>query len=427
MKFAKLTHHCLWSGLPLVGLLMAGHGLAAAQTPDTTRVVEIVLEARSANPGLQASRLRADASGERVAQAGALSDPLLSFGIMNRPLDNLAPDQPMTMNSLQLSQRLPWPGKRAANTQRADHLARAERLESAEAEVDLVARVKSVYYRIASIDRSIEVMTRTRDLLRNLQGVATARYAVGSGIQQDVLQAQVAVARLTADLTLMGENREAMTARLNALAGRAPTAPLGPLELPGPIGTIPPLESLFARAESARPALERARQRVQAADAGIESARLTGFPDVTVTVGYAQRPRFDDFATVMLGVNLPVWGASRQRPYRREMEAMRASAAAEERAIVEETFARLQELRAQAVRARQLLELYRTSVLPQARAAVESSLSAYQVGKVDYMTLMTNQMTVNEYELELIRLAADYQTAVAGIEALTSPATGGGE
>jgi cobalt-zinc-cadmium efflux system outer membrane protein len=55
---------------------------------------------------------------------------------------------------------------------------------------------------------------------------------------------------------------------------------------------------------------------------------------------------------------------------------------------------------------------------PQARAAVESALSAYRVGKVDYTTLVGSEMTVNQYEIEQVRLAARYQEAAARIEAL---------
>ena len=222
---------------------------------------------------------------------------MLSLGLMNRPLDNFAADQAMTMNSVQLSQRLPWPGKRGARSTQADHLASAQHFEADQTEADLIARAKSVYYRIAAIDRSIEVMTGTRELLRTLHGVATSLYAVGSGIQQDVLAAQIAVARMTADITLMNENRAAMGARLNALAGRSPSSVVGPLELPDPSGTLPSLDSLYASATAFRPALEGERRRVLAAEAGLESARLAGRPDVTITLGYAQRPRFDDFAT----------------------------------------------------------------------------------------------------------------------------------
>jgi len=100
-----------------------------------------------------------------------------------------------------------------------------------------------------------------------------------------------------------------------------------------------------------------------------------------------------------------------------------------ERSVVQdlynETFARLTELRADALRAQGLGSLYRTSVLPQAQAAVQSALSAYRVGGVEYMTLVESEMTVNRYEIEILRLAADFEEALAEIEALVGGEIGG--
>jgi outer membrane protein TolC len=56
---------------------------------------------------------------------------------------------------------------------------------------------------------------------------------------------------------------------------------------------------------------------------------------------------------------------------------------------------------------------------------VESALSAYRVGSVDYMTLVENEMTVNRYEIEIVRLAAEYHRARAEIEALVGGDAGG--
>jgi outer membrane protein TolC len=103
---------------------------------------------------------------------------------------------------------------------------------------------------------------------------------------------------------------------------------------------------------------------------------------------------------------------------RREMAAMRAGEEAMARDLYNETFAELTEMGAEAERARSLTALYESSILPQARAAVEAALSAYRVGRVNYMTLVESEMMVNRYEIELVRLAAAYQRAAAGIEAL---------
>lgn len=390
----------------------------AVAQQDTLRLREVVAEAREINPMLRASRLRADAAEARISQAGAWADPSLAFGLRNRPLDDFGTDQAMTMNSVQLRQAIPWPGKLGFAEQRQDHLAQADRFEALESEVSLVARVKSVYYELAYVDRALLIMQDTRELLREFLDVSSTLYSVGRGLQQDVLQAQVSVASMTEDITVMEQRRVATAARLNALLGRGATARVGALELPTPGDSIPDVDRLMDLATEARPALGAARQRRLAASAGYRAARRQLYPDFMVTLEYGQRPEFDDMFSALVGFSIPLFAGSRQLPLREEMLALEAAQRARELDVYNETYARIAEARAEAQRARQLSELYRTSILPQARAAVESSLSAYRVGEVDYSTLVQNELTVNRYEIEGVRLAASYHSAVAAIEAL---------
>jgi outer membrane protein TolC len=396
-----------------------------AQQPDTLHVDEAIALARQDNPRLQASRLMADAAAERIGPAGAWSDPTLSFGLMNRPLNGFGTDEPMTMNSIQLSQRIPWPGKLGFARERAELLADAQALDALEIERQLLARIRSVYFRLAFMDRALAVMRETRDLLRDFLDVSSTRYAVGEGIQQDVLQAQVSVARMTEDITVMEQDRVALAARLNALLGRPATVPVGALELSDPAMGIPPVDSLMIRAVVERPALEAARQRTLAAEAGYRNARRQLYPDFTISLSYGQRPQFTDMATIMVGVSVPIFAGSSHLPLRREMAAAQAAQEAQEQDLYNETFARITELRADAERAARLVRLYADAILPQAHAAVESAFSAYRVGRVDYMTLVENEMTVNRYEIESLRLSADYQRAIAELEALVGGTIGG--
>jgi outer membrane protein TolC len=107
---------------------------------------------------------------------------------------------------------------------------------------------------------------------------------------------------------------------------------------------------------------------------------------------------------------------------RREAAAMRDMAAADLADVRTETIAQVVELRARAVRDRNLGRLYGGAILPQARAAIGAALAGYRVGRVTFMQLVDNQMTVNRYETESYQLLADYHTAVGELEALVGRA-----
>ena len=348
----------------LAALILIPAWASAQGQQDTLRLVDAIALAQRDNPALQAARLIADAAAERVSPAGAWSDPMLSFGLMNRPLDGFGTDDMMTMNSIELMQRIPWPGKLGFAEERAERLADAQALDAAETERQLVARVTGAYYQLAFMDRGLVVMRETRDLLRDFLDVSSTRYAVGEGLQQDVLQAQIAVAQMTENITVLEQDRVAMAARLNALLGRSATVAIAALGLPEPEGELPPVDSLMLQAAAERPALAAARERARAAEAGYRSSRRQLYPDLTVSLGYGQRPQYTDMATIMIGVSVPIFAGSSQLPLRREMAAEQAAREAEARDLSNETFARLIELRAAAARAARLAALYRDAILP---------------------------------------------------------------
>lgn len=122
--------------------------------------------------------------------------------------------------------------------------------------------------------------------------------------------------------------------------------------------------------------------------------------------------------SLMIGATLPIFARSRQLRMREEMAAMKRMAEADLASMRAETRGQVSEAFANLSRARRLAALYRTTVIPQAEATVESSLAAYRVGSVDFMTLLDNRMAVNQYRQELIALQAEEGTAWAELEML---------
>jgi outer membrane protein, heavy metal efflux system len=393
---------------------------AQSVAPDTLRLAEALRVAREGNPMLRAARASAAAAAQRVGPAGALPDPQLQFGLMNRMASDFGSTMdPMTMNQVQLMLMLPWPGKLDNAKRAARHTAAAAGADADEQERMLVAQVRMAYYEVAYADRALDVMRRTQSLLREYLDVSTTMYAVGSGLQQDVLRAQVEVARMGEDITRMAQMRIAAAARLNALLGREATEPIGGLDLPDlPAGELPPADTLIAWALASRPALHAGAERVAAAEASLGAARRELFPDFELGVQVQRRPAFPDMVSLMVGINLPIFAGGKQLPMRREMAAMRDMSQAEFLNLRNETIARIIETRARATQDRALGRLYGSGILPQARSAVQAALASYRVGRLPFMTLVDNQMTVNRYEIETYRLLADHQQAVGDLEAL---------
>ena len=101
---------------------------------------------------------------------------------------------------------------------------------------------------------------------------------------------------------------------------------------------------------------------------------------------------------------------------------MRQMAAADVGNMRAYTRGRVAEAHADLVRARSLRTLYRTTILPQAEATVTSSLAAYRVGSLPFMTLVDSRMTVNRYRQELATLESEEGRAWAELEMLVGGA-----
>jgi outer membrane protein TolC len=278
-------------------------------------------------------------------------------------------------------------------------------------------------YELYRTDRSLSVAADTRRLLADIASTAQTMYGVGEGRQADVLKARVEIAKMTEELVRMRTMRVATTATMAALLDLDPDSTLASPELPAFPAELPALDSLLAFADRARPMIRAGRSELRAADESAALAAREIWPDLELGVAYGQRSGemgAERMGSLMIGASVPVFASSRQRKMSDEAEAMRAMARADLQAMRADTRARVTELYANLVRARNLAQLYRTTVLPQARAAVTSSLAAYRVGDVNLMTLLDNQMTVNRYGQELFALDAEQGTALAELEMLVA-------
>jgi outer membrane protein TolC len=400
-------------------------GPANGQDPATVGSQVLSLEeayglARARSPMLRAAGALADATASREASAGLPPDPMFQVGIMNFSIPGFDTNMPSSMApSIQAMQMLPWFGKLGLSKRIAEQSTAMNRASSEETWWEVRSRTAMTFYMIYEADRQLDVMRETLGLLGNFEQVAKAMYSAGEGRQSDVLRAGVEVARMDAEIRRMEAMRASAVARLNGILDRPAATPVLSVVLtPLPL-EVPEADTLRAWAEGTRPMLERARTGVQQARTRGDLARKEIWPDPIVGVRYGQRGGdmgTERMGSAMVGFSIPIFAGSRQLRMRDEMAAMEAMAQAELSDIRAQVDARIGELLAELERTRSLVDLYRSEVLPQARANVESSFSSYRVGSVDFMTLVDAQMTANEYEQEVFGLLAEYGRSVAELE-----------
>ena len=134
--------------------------------------------------------------------------------------------------------------------------------------------------------------------------------------------------------------------------------------------------------------------------------------------------------TMTVAVSLPIWRQSRLSPQVAEAHAVREQAAALADAQRLEARTALAQQLALERSSRESATLYRSTLLPQLRAAAESALQAYQLGRVDFLTLLDARLREYATALAAAEAIATHNKAIAEIDFLTgtgpepAPSTG---
>ncbi len=406
--------------------------VAAIDAPDGTVPVEtLVAEALTHNPEILAARHEQEAATHRAGAAGALEDPTLEMGVVNAPLPVSLHRDDMTMKMLGLTQKLPYPGKRSLR----EAVAAADSASVEHAVEETVNRVQRdlrvAYEELRFATASERIARANRDLLRQLVSVTEAQYALGRGTQSDVLKAQSEVVRTQQELLRIGSDKAVRANDLERLLGRG--APDGGI-VPTPATLLPlaaDAETLTRRAAERRPQLRALDALVEKGDREIDLARREYYPDFELRLGYGQRDRTlggtprDDMVTMTVAVNLPIWRKSRLEPRVAEARALRAQASSLAEAQRLETRTGLVQQLAVERATRESVALYRTTLLPQVRATAESALRAYQLGRVDFLTLLDAQSREYATLLAEAEAIAAHNKAIAEIDFLTGGAADG--
>ena len=396
-----------------------------AQANSVLPLHEARARAVAGNPGLAMLRERYQALTHIAPQVSSLPDPVVSLNAMNLPWDNFDLNQePMTQIQIGISQVFPFPGKRSLNEEIAVFEAEAAAYSVEEMRLNLAMNVAQTWWDIFYLDRAVETVHNNQAVFRQLVEVANARYRVGEGLQQDVLQAQLELSKLLdTELQLQGI-RQQRAIRLNVLMGAAPDTPVAlPADMPPSAGVVAPAAALYRRAEAVRPLLQGEQASIEASASRLALAEKSYYPDFKLGVAYGNREHDpqgqsrQDFVSVMLSVNIPLYAGTRQsqsvQQHRRELSRSRYSLIDQKNLVFSSIASASSDYR----QASEQMRLYDTGIVPQSRQAVASMLAGYRVNQVDFLSLARSQSTLFNAELLYWKAFAEAHQSIARLTA----------
>ena len=371
------------------GALAQDKASARATLPDSA-LDALVSTAIENTPELAAAHAAVDAARRRVEPARTLGDPSLSATYQNDGRSLSLGKAAGSFAGLMLSQPLPWPGKLALAGRAAESEARE--IESGtlgRAGLMIEARVRNAWYDLVlarALDRLIE---DRRDTARQIEVTTRDRYVAGLAVQQDVLRAQVELARID---ELKATQRAVISSRLaelNRLLGFRQDAALEtPADLPS-VAALSPAAGWIASALGRSPEAAAARQGIDTGRLRVQIAKKNFLPDFVVSAGSMYRGNFamGPMWQVGVGVSLPVWINRRQQNQLAEAQARFAGQTAQTDVIGLELELRTRERIAQLQTANEVALLYRDKIVLLDQLSYESALASYQAGKVPFITV----------------------------------------
>jgi outer membrane protein TolC len=159
----------------------------------------------------------------------------------------------------------------------------------AEARLQAHVAVAHAFFELVRAERSLKVLETNVQRSQDQVTIAEARFDAGRGPKSDIFAAKVNLANDQIAVVQQKSTLDLTRSHLNALLGRDPQAPLGPV--PPDLSARPelaPREQLQNRADTQRPALNLLRRQAESAQLATRIARADYFPNVNVTAGYSR-------------------------------------------------------------------------------------------------------------------------------------------
>ncbi len=357
---------------------------------------------------LKAIYARSQSMAELAVAERGLPDPQLKLGFANLPTDTFKLGQePMTQTVIGLRQMFPRGQTRSLNSLRVNESVAGKNAEADDRKQKILLSVREEYTRIYLHQQREKILRQSWLVFSDLAEITRDYYASGRAQQQDVVQAQLELARVEERLVRIKQQEEQARARLAEWIGGNAYRKLDP-QWPQIDQPLAAQEIIAELAE--HPRMRAWKHEIAKSETSEEIARQAYKPGFAVDLSYGGRSGRNpdgssrtDFVSVFVSMDIPLFTKNRQD---RVLAASIATTSATQYArddIYRAMKARVEENSATLLHERERLDLYEKLLLPQAAFNAESAFEAYQDAVDDLTTLM--RARIGEYELKLSHAA----------------------
>jgi outer membrane protein TolC len=364
------------------------------------------------NADLEARYWTWKAAIEQVPQDASLPNAALSFDYMFSGGAMKAWDRTTLGISNDPMTNIPFPTKLATAGRRALEAARAAGLRFEGAKFLLQGSVLSTYYDLALLAESIRIQEENVALLGLIVGQAEVRVSTGISSQQDLLKAQMGLDLARNDLENLRSRLPPTAAKMNALLGRPPDAPV---PLPDALSAPRPLPlsdaDLIRLGSERSPELAALAREVSGREEALSLAQQAYIPDIGLSFSFTGSisQTVGGMLTIPIRLEAIQAGVEQARAGIRAAQAARTQYA---RDLAASFVLNLYVLRND----ERQVTLFDGTIIPRARQTVQVAQTSFAVGRIPFLELLDAQRTLLDVRLTLAQLRTEREKALAAIE-----------
>jgi outer membrane protein TolC len=319
-----------------------------------------------------------------------------------------------------LSQQFYFPGKRALKGEMATRDAESLTALYNAGKLRVVAQIKLLFYDLFLSYKTLDILKDRSELFSRIEDAARARYASGTGMQQEVVMAQTEKYMILEKEEMQRERVQALQGMLNTAVGRRVDAPLGRPVQPAPTPYGVTLEEMLTMAADYSPEVSSKKKMVEGAEAKVKLARKEYYPDYALGASYFPRTMgLPDMWNLTVTVNLPLYQKTKQRQAEAEAEAGLLEARRELAATELMLASNVRESLSMVQASDRLMKLYKEGLIPKTNQDVQLAFSSYVTGKVDALTVITRIKNLLDYDLLYWSRLVEREKAIARLHAFT--------
>ena len=372
------------------------------------------------NPTIQQALSKWNAAKARITQEAAWDDLRVSGSSRTARFVDVAPNA-FTDQIVSVEQAIPITGKNILRARSAAANAVAIFEQARREQLDVLAKTRSSYFRLANAYAQLELNRKNLVSLRQIAEVSRSRYEVGKANAAEPLAGEVEASKLLESEQDILRNISAEQSQLNVLMNRDAFAPLGRPDQTEMRSLNAPMENARALMITNRPEIKIAQAKIDMEKSRLGLARRNWIPDPAIKV---EAQRYNDSAQaaseVDAGVSFTVPWVNPRKYSAAVREAKENLAAAEQgfERTNAESLGALRDVLQKVHTAKHHVELFRDKLVPQARQAFEANQFAYETGKASFLEWITAQRNLRDLEAMGQQHVADYYAALAELEAV---------